>query len=113
MCIRDRAYTDGYSDHFRLGGYKIFLDGSPQARTAWMREPYEGAEDGYCGYPVLKDEAVREYVRSAVSERKQLLAHCNGDAAARQYIGAFQNVLGKDGSAEDIRPVMILSLIHI
>ncbi len=102
-----RAYTDGYRDHFRLGGYKIFLDGSPQARTAWMREPYEGAEDGYCGYPVLKDEAVREYVRSAVSERKQLLAHCNGDAAARQYIGAFQNVLGKDGSAEDIRPVMI------
>ena len=25
-----------YRNHFRIGGYKIFLDGSPQGRTAWM-----------------------------------------------------------------------------
>ena len=32
-------YREGYRDHVRLGGWKIFLDGSPQSRTAWMREP--------------------------------------------------------------------------
>ena len=29
-----------YKNNLRIGGIKIFLDGSPQARTAWMREPY-------------------------------------------------------------------------
>lgn len=28
-----------YDNNFKVGGYKIFLDGSPQARTAWMRKP--------------------------------------------------------------------------
>ncbi len=101
-----QAYMDGYKNHFRLGGYKIFLDGSPQARTAWMRQPYEGERE-YCGYPVLEDETVREYVQKALSEGKQLLAHCNGDAAARQYIEAFETVLKGRPEAENIRPVMI------
>lgn len=39
-----------YKGHFKLGGYKIFLDGSPQGRTAWMRAPYSDEEE-YCGYP--------------------------------------------------------------
>ena len=29
---------------FRLGGWKIFLDGSPQGLTAWMLEPYQGGD---------------------------------------------------------------------
>lgn len=32
----------GYYHHLRIGGMKIFLDGSPQGRTAWMRRPYGG-----------------------------------------------------------------------
>ena len=28
--------------HLRIGGMKVYLDGSPQGRTAWMREPYAG-----------------------------------------------------------------------
>ena len=39
------------SGRFKVGGYKTFLDGSPQARTAWLREPYCGAEENYRGYP--------------------------------------------------------------
>ncbi len=100
-------YTEGYRDHFRLGGYKIFLDGSPQARTAWMRQPYEGAEDGYRGYGVMDDQAVRQSIEEALSEGKQILAHCNGDAAAEQYLKAFGAVLGADTAPKDIRPVMI------
>lgn len=34
-----------YHHRFKLGGYKIFLDGSPQGRTAWLRRPYEDAGD--------------------------------------------------------------------
>ena len=44
--------------HFRVGGYKLFLDGSPQGRTAWMTEPYApqpGQPADYRGYPIYKD----------------------------------------------------------
>ena len=33
-----------YKGHIKLGGYKLVLDGSPQARTAWLSKPYEGGE---------------------------------------------------------------------
>ena len=35
------AEFDGpdYIGHYRIGGLKMFLDGSPQGRTAWMTEP--------------------------------------------------------------------------
>ena len=37
----ERAYANRYTGHLKMGGYKIFLDGSPQGRTAWMQS-YEG-----------------------------------------------------------------------
>lgn len=62
----------------KIGGDKIFLDGSPQGRTAWMRQPYAGESD-YRGYPTLTDEQVYERMKSALERDVQLLAHCNGD----------------------------------
>ena len=90
-----------YQDHFKLGGYKIFLDGSPQSRTAWTRTPYLGSTD--CGYPVLSDRQVDEAVTTALTHRRQLLAHCNGDGAAEQYLQALERA----GNTEAIRPVMV------
>lgn len=87
-----KEHCGQYKEHFKLGGYKIFLDGSPQARTAWMLEPYQLSEDGYCGYPTLSDETLYQYVKKAFQEKRQILAHCNGDAAAAQYIKAIEKV---------------------
>ena len=33
-----------YKNHFKIGGFKTFLDGSPQGRTAYMRTDYQGEE---------------------------------------------------------------------
>lgn len=96
-----------YTNRFRLGGFKIFLDGSPQGRTAWMRQPYEGGESGYCGYPTLTDEAVEGHVSDALSRHVQLLAHCNGDAACAQYIKAFARARKNGADTGSIRPVMV------
>lgn len=52
------GHIRAYSGHFKLGGYKIFLDGSPQGRTAWMRTPYLGGGPQDRGYPVLTDRQV-------------------------------------------------------
>ena len=93
---------------FSMGGYKIFLDGSPQGRTAWMMDPYLGGEAGYRGYPAHRDADVEEFCSTALSQGRQLLAHCNGDAAAGQFLRALQKAEERTGrSAATIRPVMI------
>lgn len=92
-----------YKDRFKIGGYKMFLDGSPQGRTAWMRHPYEGGGD-YTGYGTLTDNQVEDVLRQAVRDGMQPLAHGNGDAACAQFLRAVQAV---GPSASALRPVLI------
>lgn len=103
---QNQAYVGHYVNRYKLGGYKIFLDGSPQGKTAWLTTPYENAEDGYRGYPIYTETEVEALVKTALDENLQLLTHCNGDAAADQLLTAFETVLEK-GHYEDTRPVMI------
>lgn len=82
-----------YTGRFRVGGYKLFLDGSPQGRTAWMTAPY--TKDGeqpetYRGYPIYTEEAVEAYVAKAAPDNLQLLTHANGDAAIDQLLHAHK-----------------------
>ena len=104
-------YVKRYQNHLKIGGYKIILDGSPQGRTAWMSRPYEGAEDGYRGYPAYSEAEVEQYVETAYKEDMQILAHCNGDAAAEQFLNAAEKaareIVDAGGKGKDIRPVMI------
>lgn len=92
---KNRKYVGAYHNRLKIGGYKLVLDGSPQGRSAWMTEPYEGEPKGYCAYPWLKDEQVNEYVKKAVDEGHQILAHCNGDAAGDQFITAYEKAVAK------------------
>lgn len=95
-----------YRHHFKIGGYKVILDGSPQSRTAWMLEPYQYGEGEY-GYPALRDDNLKDMVTRAVTEKMQLLAHCNGDAAAAQFLRIYRQVLEEQKAESEIRPVMI------
>lgn len=94
-----------FSHQFRLGGIKIFLDGSPQARTAWMQTPYKNSSD--YGYPTMTDHAVQEAFEYAATNGLQLLAHCNGDAAAAQLIKSAKIMQERGFNLAAIRPVMI------
>jgi len=96
-----------YRNHLKIGGIKLMLDGSPQARTAWMRQPYEGSEVGYCGYPILTDERVFEILCAAIDHDLQPIAHCNGDAAAEQFLSCWEKAVAKKGRGAELRPVMI------
>lgn len=96
-----------YKEHLKIGGYKLILDGSPQGRSAWLSEPYLGGEEGYCGYPWMSDAAVEKYVQSALSERRQILVHCNGDAASEQFLNAYEKAVNTTGIQDNLRPVMI------
>lgn len=97
-------YVGKYKNHLKIGGYKLFLDGSPQGRTAWMQEPYLNSGD-YKGYPIYSDQQVETYVKKSADEGRQLIVHCNGDAAAQQLIDACEHVAAHGGRLD--RPVMI------
>ncbi len=99
-----------YKNHLKMGGCKIFLDGSPQGRTAWMLTPYEPEKEGdatYCGYPIKSDEHLHELLEKAMRHHLQVLAHCNGDAAAQQYITQFEKVSAEHPEYDLHRPVMV------
>ena len=100
------VYKKQYKNHLRFGGYKIFLDGSPQGRTAWLSQPYEG-ETEYAGYGTYTDEEVTQFFETALRERVQILAHCNGDAACEQFIRCLRAARERTGIAIINRPVMI------
>lgn len=105
--------TDTYYRRLKIRGCKMFLDGSPQGRTAWMRKPYAD-DDSYRGYPTMNDAEVLAACRTALEHQVQLLAHCNGDAAAAQYLRCYGQALeifrksgGDEAVSRDLRPVII------
>lgn len=106
LLSENMEYNRKYINNLKIGGYKLFLDGSPQGRTAWMTSPYENSDD-YCGYPIYSDSKVVNFVKKSVSEKQQLLCHCNGDAAARQFINAYETADVQLGTQENFRPVLI------
>lgn len=99
-----------YRNHFRIGGVKLNLDGSPQGKTAWLTRPYfkvpPGQKPDYLGYPTFSDTQVLAFVDKAFARRWQIMAHVNGDAAIDQYIRAIRAAEAKYGKA-DWRPVAI------
>jgi predicted amidohydrolase YtcJ len=74
-----------YSNHYRIGGVKIILDGSPQAMTAWLSQPYfhpsHGHAADYRGYPTLPDARSLALFEQAARNGWQIMCHANGDAA--------------------------------
>lgn len=108
--IKKIQFSRTYQSHFRIGGIKLVLDGSPQGKTAWLTQPYHlppaGLAADYKGYPILDDLEVTNFISDSYVQGVQVLAHTNGDAAADQLISALEAITKKQGRA-DRRTVMI------
>jgi predicted amidohydrolase YtcJ len=74
-------------------GVKIFADGVPPNRTAWMNEPYpDGGHGALCVHgesPALQVEELREMIRIAHEAGFQLGVHVTGDRAIDTVVDAF------------------------
>jgi hypothetical protein len=108
----DKGFSASYSNHYRLGGLKVTLDGSPQGRTAWRTVPYlippDGQKAGYNGYPAIPDtKQVAAYLDEAFSKGWPVKVHANGDAAIDQTFEALKPVIAKHG----VKPGQV-TLIH-
>ena len=99
-----------YTKHYRIGGAKLTIDGSPQGKTAWLTEPYfvppEGQGKDYRGYAAIDEITTKDAVEKAYANGWQILCHANGDAAIDAFIEAVR--LAKRKHPElDNRPVLI------
>jgi predicted amidohydrolase YtcJ len=109
--MRSKWDSKNYTNHYRIGGLKMTLDGSPQGRTAWRTIPYllppDGAKPGYKGYPTIPDDKkVIAVYDSAFANNWQILTHANGDAAIDQLIRCMKPAAEKYGN-NDRRSVLI------
>lgn len=96
----EKGVSKNYVNHFRIGGVKISLDGSPQGKTAWLTEPYvvppEGKDKNYRGYPAFPEQkTVQQMIDLAFQQQWPILAHANGDAAIDQYLNVIANAQKK------------------
>ncbi|TDQ18515.1 hypothetical protein DFQ04_0317 [Algoriphagus boseongensis] len=94
-----------YNSHYRIGGMKVTLDGSPQGRTAWRTKPYlippDGQNKDYLGYPAIpSDSTVQAILEKAFKNNWQTLIHANGDAAMDQLIRTLRPNVEKYGKGD-------------
>lgn len=98
----DTGFSKDYTNHYRLAGLKITLDGSPQGRTGWRTVAYlippDGQKPGYKGYPAIPDtRQVEAYLDEAYTKGWPVKVHANGDAAMDQLFSALRPVVAKHG----------------
>lgn len=105
-----------YSNHFRIGGGKINLDGGNPGRTAYLRDPYyvqvEGFDADYRGYSSMTQDEMNATVESMYEVEVPIFVHALGDAAVDQAITAIRSASEKY-PREDPRTWLIhLQIFH-
>jgi predicted amidohydrolase YtcJ len=79
----------GLGDHWlRVGGVKIYADGTLGSQTASMLEPFEG-QPGNTGIPIHTADELRDLVGRAVAAGLWPVIHAIGDRASREVLDAF------------------------
>jgi len=77
-------------ERLRIGGVKVFSDGSLGAHTAWMLEPYTDAPDDY-GIAVASPDYLRAVVGKASRAGLAVFIHAIGDRANREGLNVIES----------------------
>ena len=90
-----KLYSTSYSNHYRVMGGKLNLDGGSPGRTAYLRAPYHtptpGQPEDYRGYSSIKEQDdMNDLVSSYYEQRVPFFIHALGDAAVDQCIAAIK-----------------------
>ncbi|MFW9947839.1 MAG: amidohydrolase [Candidatus Odinarchaeota archaeon] len=89
-----KSYLDGekIDSKFKIGGLKLFLDGSFGAKTACMFEPFSDAPD-MCGFCVIEEEEIYEKMKLAHNNGLQIVIHAIGDKGNRVAMNLYKRLL--------------------
>jgi len=93
-----------YDRHFKIGGVKITIDGSPQGRTAFFTTPYltggPGGEKNWAGELAASQEAISKAVKAVYDLGVPLNLHANGDGAIDAFLMAHEFAAAGDLSKD-------------
>jgi predicted amidohydrolase YtcJ len=78
----------------RIGGVKIFTDGSIGARTAYVSKEYKDAK-GNTGMLLVDERKYKSIIRKAIKNNIQTVTHAIGDSAIEMVISAFESMKDK------------------
>lgn len=99
-----------YQNHYRVGGYKIKIDGAPHLKTSWISEPYyivpQEMAENYRGFPLMTEDETLKACKLCLENNCQINAHCSGDAACDQFLNAYSEALKKIEPKFPLRPVI-------
>ena len=107
----DLGLRTGFGDdRLRMGGIKLFADGSLGARTAWMLEPYR---DGGAGLPVVPMDVIADKVERAHEAGISVAIHAIGDRAIRELLDVFSEVLPRARASAATQPSAPHRIEHV
>jgi predicted amidohydrolase YtcJ len=90
------------TDRFRVGGVKIWYDGSPYTGNMYLETPFLnsplmqsglGIPRDTCGYPMMSKEKLRELVMKYHEQGQQIAIHGQGDKAISDIVEVFEEAL--------------------
>ena len=76
----------------KIGGLKLYLDGSFGAKTACMFEPFTDAPEK-CGFCVIEEAEIYEKMKIAHNKEFQIIIHAIGDKANRIAMNLYKKLL--------------------
>jgi len=89
--IAGGIHTGLGDEWIRIGGVKLYADGSISERTAWLSQDYIGIP-GYHGLQLGTREEIYQIARKAHAAGWQVATHANGDLAIDEILGIYEKV---------------------
>ncbi len=97
-------------ENVNLAGGKLFADGSLNARTAWMLEPYADGHKGQeCGLPNWSADQLVDAVKECERFDLPLATHAIGDRAVREVLNAIERGSTKSSIRHRIEHCEVMS----
>ncbi|SDI11081.1 amidohydrolase [Chryseobacterium jejuense] len=100
-----------YDNHFKIGGVKITIDGSPQGKTAYFTTPYlHGGPNGetkWTGELTFPQSDINNMVKRVYAMNVPLNLHANGDGAIDAFLQAH-----KEAAKDDLTKDRHVTMIH-
>lgn len=91
------------NNFIKIGGLKLFQDGSLGARTAAMMDNYEDTSDN--GISIYSQEELDSWVTKGFNQGFQIIIHGIGDRACEMILNSYEKI--SNGSTDNLRPVIV------
>jgi len=113
--LRTQGIDNEENDLLRVGGIKIFADGTLGSQTAAMLESFEGSPGNY-GILTIPAQEMLDTVNDATEMGLTIAIHAIGDRAAKAALDAIeraQMLMAEQGTPEDVHSGLRYRLEHV